>query len=270
MRCYFVDEAGDGILFDRKGNSIIGTEGCSRFFILGAVDVPQPEIIAGELGILRERLLQDPLLSNIPSMQLSQRKTALAFHAKDDIPEVRYEMYHLLRKFTDIRFFAIVRDKTSVLEYVRQRNKSDLTYRYHPNELYDYMVRRLFKEKLHKEKEYQICFAKRGNSNRTKALREALDSARHRFAQQWGIISDATIHVTASYPANTVCLQVADYFIWALQRLFERSEDRYLRGIWSSCSLICDADDPRGIGKGVFYNKKKPLTLAALQGRWQI
>jgi hypothetical protein len=31
---YFVDEAGDGTLFDRKGRIIVGMAGCSRFFIL--------------------------------------------------------------------------------------------------------------------------------------------------------------------------------------------------------------------------------------------
>jgi hypothetical protein len=31
-------------------------------------------------------------------MQLESRKTALAFHAKDDIPEVRREVLSLLRR----------------------------------------------------------------------------------------------------------------------------------------------------------------------------
>jgi hypothetical protein len=35
-RHYFVDEADDGTLFDGKGRVIIGSEGCSRFFSLGA------------------------------------------------------------------------------------------------------------------------------------------------------------------------------------------------------------------------------------------
>ena len=39
-RHYFVDEAGDGTLFDGKGRVIIGSEGCSRFFIPGLVDIP--------------------------------------------------------------------------------------------------------------------------------------------------------------------------------------------------------------------------------------
>jgi hypothetical protein len=39
-RHYFVDEAGDGTLFNGKGQVLIGSEGCSRFFILGLVDIP--------------------------------------------------------------------------------------------------------------------------------------------------------------------------------------------------------------------------------------
>ena len=41
-RHYFVDEGGDGILFSRKGKVLVGTEGCSRFFILGLLDVSDP------------------------------------------------------------------------------------------------------------------------------------------------------------------------------------------------------------------------------------
>jgi len=33
MRYYFVDEAGDGNLFDAKGQTIVGAESCSRYFI---------------------------------------------------------------------------------------------------------------------------------------------------------------------------------------------------------------------------------------------
>ena len=42
IRHYFVDEAGDAILFDGKGRSIIGVTGCSRYFILGLLDVADP------------------------------------------------------------------------------------------------------------------------------------------------------------------------------------------------------------------------------------
>lgn len=49
----------------------------------------------------------------------------------------------------------------SVVEYIRQRNGRDADYRYNPNELYDYLVRRLFRDRLHKDDEYHILFARR-------------------------------------------------------------------------------------------------------------
>ena len=41
-RHYFIDEAGDSILFSAKGRVLIGTEGCSRFFMVGLLEVPNP------------------------------------------------------------------------------------------------------------------------------------------------------------------------------------------------------------------------------------
>ena len=40
---YFVDEAGDAVLFGSRGKVLIGTGGCSRFFMLGLLDVHDPE-----------------------------------------------------------------------------------------------------------------------------------------------------------------------------------------------------------------------------------
>lgn len=264
IRHYFVDEAGDGTLFNKRGRIIIGTEGCSKFFILGLLDIPQPEILGRELEGLRASLLADPYFAKVPSMQPGEKKTALAFHAKDDVPEVRREVFHLLLRY-DLCFLAVVRNKHRLLDYVRQRNERDTNYRYHPNELYDYLVRRLFKNLLHKDDAYRICFARRGRSDRTKALQEALDKARQRFSAQWGIASAAPIHVVPATPPESAGLQAADYFLWALQRLYERGEDRYVDLLWPAFSLVHDLDDTREARYGVYYSQKKPLTLAALE-----
>jgi hypothetical protein len=69
VRHYFVDEAGDGTLFDRKGHIIVGSEGCSRFFILGLVDIADPESLSRDLEELRARLLADSYFKKVPSMQ---------------------------------------------------------------------------------------------------------------------------------------------------------------------------------------------------------
>jgi len=264
IRHYFVDEAGDGTLFDKRGRIIVGTEGCSRFFILGLLDVLEPQSLAREIEELRARLLADPYFKGVPSMQPEAKKTALAFHAKDDVPEVRREVFQFLLCHR-LRFFAIVRDKRKVVEYARQRNERDPSYRYNPNELYDYLVRGLFKNLLHKDDEYNIHFANRGKADRTAALRIALETARHRFSAQWGITSDAPIGVIASTPPGCAGLQAVDYFLWALQRLYERREDRYVELLWPAFRLVHDLDDTRQARYGVYYSQKKPLSLAALE-----
>ena len=193
-----------------------------------------------------------------------QKKTALYFHAKDDLPEVRREVFQLLQRHP-IRFSAVIRDKRTVLDYVRSRNERDSTYRYQPNELYDYAVRRLFKERLHKHDGYNICFAIRGNSHRTAAFRQALELARDRFARERGLAVTGQLNVKAAYPTTEPALQAADYFLWALQRTYEKREDRFLELVWSQCSLVVDVDDTREAEYGAYYTKQKPLKAAALK-----
>jgi len=159
-RNYFVDEAGDGVLFDRKGRVIIGQEGCSRFFMLGVLDVPDPSRLTEALAALRKALLSDPYFRGVPSMQPQAGKTAAAFHATDDLPEVRREVFRVLQQ-TDVRFQAVVKHKEAVLDYVLSRNAASREYRYHPNELYDLMIRRLFKPLLHKHTLYGAATALR-------------------------------------------------------------------------------------------------------------
>ena len=170
-------------------------------------------------------------------MQPEAKKTALYFHAKDDLPEVRREVFKLLQRHP-IRFSAVIRDKKAVLDYVRSRNERDSAYRYEPNELYDNAVRRLFKERLHKHDGYNICFAIRGNSHRTTAFRQALELARDRFARERGLAVTGMLNVKTTYPTAEPALQAVDYFLWALQRTYEKREDRFLELVWPQCSLI--------------------------------
>ena len=189
-RHYFIDEGGDSTLFSRNGRVLIGSNGCSRFFILGLLDVPDPMVLQCSLDDLRKQLLGNLYFRDVPSMQVEKRKTALAFHAKDDLAEIRWEVFKLLGAMEGLRFFAVVADKRNVLAYVQRRNEDGTCYRYHPNDLYDSLVQRLLKEKLHKSDTYNISFSKRGRSDRTSALREALETTRSQFAQRHDIAID--------------------------------------------------------------------------------
>lgn len=263
-RQYYVDEAGDGNVFNRKGRALVGTPGCSRFFMLGFLDVLDSQSLAAELEKLRAKLLADPYFKGVPSMQPESKKTALGFHAKDDLPEVRKEVFDLLKNRPDLRFFAVVKDKFKVLEYALQRKQGDPGYNYHPNELYDFLTRRIFKQHLHKADHYQIFFAMRGNKPRNHVLRQSIEIAQQRFMTQYKVQDTATLEVVPSKSHQVTCLQATDYFLWALQRFYERSEDRYLELLWPSFRLVQGLDDTRNKGYGEYYYKNRPLTLAAL------
>ena len=179
---YFVDEAGDPTLFNRKGRIIVNDDGCSNYFILGKMEIAEPTEIARELEALRAELLADPYFRHVPPMQPENRKTAVAFHAKDDLPEIRREVYRLLLS-KNLRFYAVVRDKRALATYVQQQNKRDASYRYRENEQYDLLVGELFRKLHHMADEVQVCFAKRGNKPRNAALRTALEQAVRRLSE---------------------------------------------------------------------------------------
>ncbi len=93
---YFVDEAGDPTLFNARGVVIVGSPGVSHTFMVGVADVPDPVTARRVLDELRQSLLTDPYFKGVPSMSPTGGKTAVSFHAKDDLPEVRREVFRLL------------------------------------------------------------------------------------------------------------------------------------------------------------------------------
>jgi len=209
---------------------------------------------------LRKALLADPYFKNVPSMQLDRQKTALAFHATDDLPEVRREVFKLLSQH-DVRFYALVRDKCEIVRKVLEFNKRNPHYRYHPNQLYDRCVARLFKDRLHLHDGYTIRFAKRGSSDRTEALQNAIEAARRNFRISHGIVNTVPIEIVPSDPREDVCLQAVDYFLWSLQRFYERDEERYLHLMWNKVGCIHDVDDTRNAAYGTYYTQSNQLSL---------
>lgn len=256
---FYVDEAGDPTLFDRKGRILVGSEGCSSTFILGKLDVADPAALQASLDALRAALLADPYFKRVPSMQPDKRKTALAFHAKDDVAEVRREVFHVLLQ-ADLRFYAVVRNKQALLAYVKQRNERESSYRYKGDELYDFLVEELFRRYHPFADDLNICFAKRGSKTRTHAFRSAIERAEARFERDFGARRSTRVNIEASTPPQNTGLQAVDYFLWALQRHYEREEDRFLELIWNKVVEIEDLDRIES-GRKVIYNKKRPLVV---------
>jgi hypothetical protein len=261
---YFVDEAGDGTLFSTHGQVIVGNSGCSSHFFVGMLKVADPVQLLADLTDLRKNILADSFFRRVPSISREAKKTALLFHAKDDLPEVRRDVFKILRKH-DLCFFAIVRDKRVIARKVLDWSKRSRKYHYHPNLLYDVHVGRLFKDRLRDEVNIRAVFATRGTTGRTAALEAAIVQARTDFRHEHGVASTCAVEVTACPSTGAAGLQAVDYFLWALQRLYTRQEDRYLDFLYPAVGVIRDVDDLRDDDKGVSYDQNNRLTAEKIK-----
>ena len=222
---YFVDEAGDLSLFDKKGSVIIGKEGVSKCFIVGVALVKDISTAKEKLENLRKELLSDPYFCSVPSMQPERKKTALVFHAKDDLPEVRREVFKILQQL-DVKVQIAIRRKKDIADSAQIIYKTTGS-KINENDIYDDLVKRLFKNLLHKYDNNYIHFARRGKSDRTLALQKAIAKAKNNFELSHDKPSDKPVEIIPAYPHEYIGLQIIDYHLWTIQRLIERCEDRF-------------------------------------------
>lgn len=134
------------------------------------------------------------------------------------------------------------------------------------NAIYDDLIKRLFKNLLHKADVVQIAIARRGKEAREDALEQAINQAQENFEAKWKISSSSSILIEPAYPSQVAGLQVVDYYLWALQRLYEREEDQFFKPLAHKYRLIMDLDDKRNKGYGEWYSDRNPLTLEKLRG----
>jgi hypothetical protein len=252
---FFVDEAGDLTLFGRRRKPCVGAEGVSKCFMVGVAQVMDPSRLQGELDALRRELLKDEYLKGVYSMRPEAEKTADFFHAKNDCPEVRREVYKLLARH-EIKVQVAVRRKAALIAEVSSGGRL-----WNPNSVYDNLVKALFKRCLHKADQNIIVFARRGKSAREKALNDAIERAQANFQRDTGIESHKPTQIIPAVPSASHGLQAIDYYLWAIQRLYERGEDRYFAFLAPQFRLIMDFDDKRNATRyGRWYSDSDPLT----------
>jgi hypothetical protein len=226
--------------------------------MVGMAHIADPEHVRREMEALRQALLADPYLREIPSMRPEAEKTTRCFHAKDDCTEVRMAVFKFLEQ-QDVKVQVGVRRKTELVKAVRLAQSSNL--RVSPNTVYDDIVKTIFKRTLHMADENVICFARRGKSDRQEALARAIRRAKDNFRRDTGIAVDRPTQIIPSVPSASAGLQVVDYFLWAIQRLYERGEDRYFSFLAPCYKLVMDFDDKRtGKSYGRWYSDQDPLT----------
>jgi hypothetical protein len=170
---------------------------------------------------------------------------------------VRDTVFKILIK-QKCRFFAVVKDKSEAVKYVKQRNLAQPNYRYDGNSLYDGLTCTVFASRLHKDYEHNVCFARRGHADRTAALRHALEAVQQRAIALNNPESTGFMSIFMSTtPAKNENLQAVDYCLWALQRFYSRKETKYLELIWPLVSMIYEIDPKMGEKRGATFAKKK-------------
>lgn len=232
-------------------------------FMVGVAYVPSPELAGEYLAGLRRELLDDPYFAGVPSMRPSAKRTALCFHACKDPPEVRYHVFKMLPRLK-AKVQVAIRRKTEVAQEAR------LLFRRHgarllPNAVYDDLVKRLFKGLLHKADQNQITFARRGKTDRHEALHQAIERAKANFELAYEKPSDRPTLIRSASPHEFIGLQVVDYYLWALQRLYERGEARFFDMLAPQYRLIMDLDDKRNHEYGEWYSDSSPLSVERMK-----
>src|SRR5688572_22908295 len=140
-----------------------------------------------------------------------------------------------------LRFHAVVCDKQVLVRREMDQRGLEPGYRYQPDRIYDGLIQTLFSGFHRLADTYEVCVARRGARDRNEAIRIAIEDAERDFQEQFGFARGASAawRILISSPQQTVCLQAADYCLWALQRFYEGRlhgttgerirEDRFLK-----------------------------------------
>ena len=189
----FADEAGN-FDFSRK-------RGASRFFILTTVAFPGGhDALATDLRVLRFKLAW-------AGVDLRRE-----FHATEDPQHVRDRVFDVLRDH-DFRVDATILEKPKARPGIR--SSEDRFYR----TAWLFHLRNVLPSLLPHDSELHVIAASVGTGGRRHAFMTAVESA----------VRDATdaAAAIAFWPAAAdPCLQAADYCAWAIQRKWERGDER--------------------------------------------
>ena len=118
----------------------------------------------------------------------------------------------------------------------------------------------------------ELCFSKRGKSDRTEAFKTALAHAENDFESKLGFRLKTPTQIKCVPSEQNACLQAVDYFLWALQRFYEAREvpksdgskeivheSRYIEMLWPQVGEIHDLDVVIEKRTGAFYKADAPL-----------
>jgi len=239
---FFVDESGDPVFYDRTGNLIVGQSGCSPILILGFIETQSPKRLRQEILALQKEIVEDTYFQDVPSL----RKTAVSFHAKDDLSEIRYRVFKSLVGLDFKAQFVVARKIERVF-----RNSFEAS----ETAFYDHLVSLLFENVLHRYQENHIYYAKRGSRDRQLPLTQAIQKGVQQFEEKWSHPITSKYMVQAQTPKGEPCLSVIDYMCWAVYRAFTRGQMRYYKTVEDKVSLLVDLYDTENYPDNWYHHK---------------
>jgi hypothetical protein len=266
----FLDESGDTTFYGKGRKNILGTNGVSNCFIIGMLKIKQPlNEVREAVNELQQKVANDPYF-DVASIRDKKASHGYYFHAKNDLPEVRKLFLDFINSI-DCSFEAVVGRKN--IERYETKHKGKEQY------FYADMLSHLLKNKLQKNEKLVLHIAERGKCTKNANLELALEKAKERVAinnnhksiintEEWcnlkhltrkDIVSNVVFNVTQ--PIQEPVLNIADYFCWAIQNVFEKGEVRYYNFIKEKISLVVDVyDHEKYEGWKNYYGPKNPLT----------
>lgn len=245
---YFVDEAGDPVFYNARGDLIVGEEGCSKILIIGYIRTIDPEHIRVALAKVREQIRRDRYLASIPSVT----KSLKYFHAKDDCPEVRHMVYEAIQHMKFKSEFIVAR---------KDEHRFRTSHLGKEGVFYNDLVSRLFESRMHVSQASKIYFAVRGNKLRQAPLSDAIQNAKLAFERRYDTKVNSLVDVYPQTMTGEPCLQVADYMLWALHRAYINGETRYYDYVQNKVSFIWDIYDPKSPKKSNRYHSKNQFNI---------
>jgi hypothetical protein len=216
----FLDEAGDTTFYGKGMVPLLGSEGVSNNFFLGMLTINEPlEIVRQKVVDLQRSIMSDPYFFNIPSIHKKKSAFGYFLHAKDDIPEVRRMAYDLIISI-DCKFDAVIGRKDYKI-YQKKHNGNQA-------EFYADMFSHLLHDNIIGFDKLVLNIASRSRCtthvNLERGLQKAIVVSKQKFPNNF---DECKVQFNVQRPTTEPIINIADYFLWSIQRKVERNETRY-------------------------------------------
>lgn len=222
---HFLDEAGDTTFFGKGKVCVLGNEGVSNYFILGMVQINTSlQIVRNQIIALENEIQTNPyyLVGSVKKKITQVGK--FYFHATDDIPEIRKYFFDLIKSI-DCHFEAVVAKK-DLFTFEEKYNSND-------KELYADLLSHLLHQKLEDEDcKHLIIISQRGNTTRLANLQNGLGKAVEILKNKKPeAVQKSKVIFDVMNQKHEPLLNLADYICWAVQRKYEKGEERFFNYI---------------------------------------